>query len=295
VALVDALSSWGAELGPAAQRLGARFVCNRGSAHILAQRELLDDELARWGCPPPDGFPDWLVDRELREYAAADAVAVPSSFVRRTFEAHGVPGEKVHLTPYGVDLSRFTPGPPRDGPFRVLFVGSASIRKGIGYLLEAVRPLVQRRRVELWLIGAVAADARALLARHGDIVSSKGFLPPPALAEAYRQGSVLVLPSIEEGLARVQAQAMASGLPVIATPNTGAEDLFTDGHEGFIVPIRDPRAIRERIEWMLGHPAQRRAMGDAARRRVADRSGWAEYGSAVERLYTGLLAGRVAA
>lgn len=295
VALLDALSSWGTELGPAAQRRGARYVCNRGSAHILAQRGLLEEEFARWACPAPDSFPSWLVERELREYEAADAIAVPSSFVRRTFEAQGVPAEKVHCIPYGVDLSRFAPGPPPDGPFRVLFVGSASVRKGIGYLLEAVRPLVQRGRLELWLVGAVSAEARPVLARHGDIVTYKGFLAPDALAQAYRQGSVLVLPSIEEGLARVQAQAMACGLPVVATPNTGAEDLFTDAQEGFIVPIRDPGAIRERLEWMLQHPAGRRAMGEAARRRVADRSGWAEYGRGVDALYTSLLAERAAA
>lgn len=295
VDLLDALSSWGAELGPAAQRLGARYVCNRGSAHILAQRELLDDEFARWGCPPPDGFPGWLVDRELREYATADAIAVPSSFVRRSFLDHGVPGTKVHRIPYGVDLSRFAPGPASEGPFRVLFVGSASVRKGIGYLLEAVRPLVQRGRLELWLVGAVSTEARPVLARHGDIVTYKGFLGGAELAEAYRQGSVLVLPSIEEGLARVQAQAMACGLPVIATPNTGAEDLFDDGREGFIVPIRDARAIRERIEWLMGRPAERRAMGEAARRRVAGRSGWAEYGRTVERLYADLLGAGAAA
>jgi starch synthase len=119
----------------------------------------------------------------------------------------------------------------------------------------------------------------------------KGFVPPDQLAATYSQGSVLVLPSIEEGLARVQAQAMACGVPVIATPNTGAEDLFDDGREGFIVPIRDPRALGERLEWMLAHPDARREMGEAARRRVGSLSGWSAYGDAVERLYERLLDG----
>jgi len=295
IALLDALSTWGAELGPLVQRMGGRHVCNRGSSHILFQRDLLTEEFARWSCPPPDGFPDWLVQRELAEYASADAIAVPSTFVRRTFEGRGVPAARVHVTPYGVDLTRFRPQPGADRRFRVLFVGSASVRKGIGYLLEAVRPLVLRGRAELWLVGAVSTEARALLARHGDIVTMKGFVPPDQLAATYSQGSVLVLPSIEEGLARVQAQAMACGLPVIATPNTGAEDLFDDGREGFIVPIRDPRAIRDRLEWMLAHPDAGRAMGEAARRRIGARSGWGAYGDAVERLYGRLLDGRSAA
>ena len=292
LALLDVLSTWGTELGPLVQRGGGRHVCNRGSSHILFQRDLLTEEFARWSCPPPDGFPDWLVERELAEYATADAIAVPSTFVRRTFERRGVPAARVHVTPYGVDLTRFSPRPREDDRFRVLFVGSASVRKGIGYLFEAVRPLVLAGRAELWLVGAVSTEARALVARHGDIVTPKGFVPPDQLAATFSQGSVLVLPSIEEGLARVQAQAMACGLPVIATPNTGAEDLFDDGREGFVVPIRDSRAIRERLEWMLASPDARRAMGEAAQRRVAASSGWGAYGDAVERLYRHLLEGR---
>jgi glycosyltransferase involved in cell wall biosynthesis len=289
IAVLDALSTWGVELGRAVQRHGGRHVCNRGSSHILVQRELLGEELARWSCAPPDGFPDWLVERELAEYASADAIAVPSSFVRRTFLARGVPAEKLHLTPYGVDLSRFAPRPREDSVFRVLFVGSASVRKGIGYLLEAARPLVLASRLELWLVGAISTDARAIIARHGDIVTHRGFVAPGELAATYAQGSVLALPSIEEGLARVQVQAMACGLPVIATPNTGAEDVLTDGQEGFIVPIRDSRAIRERLEWLLEHPAERRTMGEAARRRAEARAGWGAYGEAVDGLYRRLL------
>ena len=214
---------------------------------------------------------------------------MPSRFVLRTFREQGVPSEKLHLCPYGVNLSLFAPKPRHDDRFRVLFVGSASVRKGIGYLLEAVRPLVRRNRLDLWLVGAVADDARALLARHGDLFTYKGFVPPGRLSETYSQGSVLVLPSVEEGLGRVQTQAMACGLPVIATTHTGAEDLLTDGREGFIVPVRDAQAIRERLEWMLEHPLDRERMGAAALRQVASQGGWQAYGGAVERMYRGLL------
>jgi glycosyltransferase involved in cell wall biosynthesis len=288
LAIVDALSSWGADLAPAIHRGGARYVCSRGSSHIQFQQEILEDEFARWSCPAPPRFPRWLVERELEEYAAADAIAVPSQFVLRTFLERGVPAAKLHRCPYGVDLRRFSPRPRADARFRVLFVGSASIRKGIGYLLEAVRPLVRAKRLELWLVGAVASDARPLLARHADLFVRQGFVAPERLADVYSQGSVLVLPSVEEGLGRVQAQAMACGLPVIATRNTGVEDLLTDGREGFIVPIRDGAAIRDRLEWMLDHPAEREAMGAAALRRVASLGGWADYGALIERMYLGL-------
>ena len=288
--LVDALSSWGLECATAIHRQGGRYVCSRGSTHILFQHEILEEEFARWSSGPPPGFFDWRIDRELNEYAVADAIAVPSRFVLRSFVERGVPASKLHVCPYGVDLSRYSRQPRQDDVFRILFVGSVSVRKGIGYLLDAVRPLVRRRRVELWLVGAVSPDAAPLLARNADLFEHRGFVAPERLAQTYSQGSVLVLPSVEEGLARVQAQAMACGVPVIATPNTGSEDLFTDGVEGFIVPARDARAIRDRIEFLLDHPAERERMGFASEERVKSRGGWEAYGSAVERMYQALLA-----
>jgi alpha-maltose-1-phosphate synthase len=289
VELVDALSSWGLEAGRAVKGRGGRYVCSRGSSHILFQKTILEEEFARWSRGKLNGFSDWIVDRELAEYEMADAIAVPSGFVLRTFLAQGVPPHKLHLCPYGANLALYSPRPRRDDRFRVLFVGTVSIRKGIGYLLEAVRPLVQRNLAELWLVGAPSPDARDLLARHADLFTHKGFVPPTRLADIYSQGSVLVLPSIEEGLGRVQVQGMACGVPVIATSNTGAEDVLTDGQEGFIVPIRDSRAIRERLEWMIAHPTERQQMGQAAVQRVRSIGGWHAYGIAVEWMYQRLL------
>jgi glycosyltransferase involved in cell wall biosynthesis len=94
-----------------------------------------------------------------------------------------------------------------------------------------------------------------------------------------------VLASVEEGLALVQAQAMACGLPVIATTNTGAEDLFTDGVEGFIIPIRSPEAIREKIEWMIDNRERRDKMSAAALEQVKSLGGWNRFGELVEDVY----------
>jgi len=83
---------------------------------------------------------------------------------------------------------------------------------------------------------------------------------------------------------------MACGLSVIATPNTGAEDLFTDGVEGFIVPIRDPKAIREKVQWMLDNPMKRQEMGEAALQRVQQLGGWDAYGDRCLAVYRKVLA-----
>ena len=84
----------------------------------------------------------------------------------------------------------------------------------------------------------------------------------------------------------VQAQAMACGLPVIATTNTGAEDLFTDGVEGFIVPIRDPSAIREKLLYLYENPIIRDRMGQAALERVRTMGGWDSFGDQAAGAYT---------
>jgi glycosyltransferase involved in cell wall biosynthesis len=150
--------------------------------------------------------------------------------------------------------------------------------------------LIEKQLCELWLIGGVDNSAKALLAKNQDLFVYKGIQPRAALASMYSQGSVLVLPSIEEGLALVQAQAMACGLPVIATTNTGAENLFGDGVEGFIVPIRNPVAIRDKVEWMIGHPIERTDMGAAALRRVKSFGGWNRYGEQYLAMYREILA-----
>jgi glycosyltransferase involved in cell wall biosynthesis len=89
---------------------------------------------------------------------------------------------------------------------------------------------------------------------------------------------VLALASVEEGLALVMGQAMACGCPVIATKATGAEDLFSDGVEGFIAADRDIDAITDRLQRLVDDPTLRAQMGAAALERVKNLGGWDEYG-----------------
>ena len=141
------------------------------------------------------------------------------------------------------------------------------------------------------MIGSIDPDVRPLLAKYQDRFQHLGVIPRPELYKYYSQGSVFVIASIEEGLALVQAQAMACGLPVIATTNTGAEDLFSDGVEGFIVPIRSPEAIREKIVFLYEHPAVRDEMAEAAKRRVRHLGGWDRYGEKAAATYRERLIG----
>lgn len=278
------LSGWASRSHRVAkERYGALTVCDRGSSHILFQDDLLAAEYARWGVPyrPIDRR---VVERELQDYRECDLIFVPSTFARRSFLEKGVPQAKLFTIPYGVDLRLFQPIPKQDDVFRVIYVGAMSLRKGIPYLLEAIASL-QLAGLELWLIGGGLPEAQPFLAKYDGCYRYFGVIPRAELHRYYSQGSVFVLASIEEGLALVQAQAMACGLPVIATANTGAEDLFTDGVEGFIVPIRDPEAIQEKVIYLYEHPEVRDQMGRAALRRARALGGWNRYGDQVADIY----------
>jgi glycosyltransferase involved in cell wall biosynthesis len=272
-------------------RYGAVTVCDRGSSHILYQDEILAEEHALWKAPycPIDRR---VVGRELQEYQECDIINVPSGFAYRTFLEKGVAKEKLRLVPYGVDLALFRPLPKRDKTFRVIYVGALSLRKGIPYLMQAVE-LLRPPDIELWLIGALDPEVKPFLERCKGRFRYLGVIPRAELFSYYSQGSVFVMASIEDGFGLVQAQAMACGLPVIATTNTGAANLFTDGKEGFIVPIRDPRAIQEKILYLYEHPDVRDAMAQAARDRVRHLGGWEDYGNRMLAIYQDALSRRL--
>jgi alpha-maltose-1-phosphate synthase len=278
-----AISGAGLATGRKVQADGGKFVCDRGSTHQRFQEQVLAEEYLRWGIAP--NFPGpHIARREEEIYAAADAITVPSTVARRSFLAMGVSAEKIHVLPYGVRLDRFfcTAEPP-PGSFEVLFAGQVSLRKGIPYLLEAFARLRHPHK-RLTVVGSVQGDLRPLLATlpTGNVVFT-GSIPQADLAKKMSASHVFVLPSVEEGLALVQGQAMACGCPVVATLATGAEDLFTDGREGFIVADRDVDALADRMQQLADDPTLRRRMSEASLERMTTLGGWDQYGEAWDR------------
>jgi len=273
-----AISGAGLTTGPLVQSRGGKFICDRGSTHQRFQNQIMVDEYQQWGIPYAKP-PDHILRREEALYALADAITVPSHVALRSFLEMGVPVEKLYVIPYGVRLDKFTPiKPPPTDSFEVLFAGQISLRKGIPYLLQAFTRL-RHPRAHLTLAGAVQDDLRPMLAVLPTTnVTFTGSIPQPELARLMSRSHVLALPSIEEGLALVQGQAMACGCPVIATAATGAEDLFTDGIEGFIIPSRDPNTLADRLQLLADDPALQARLSAAALARVKHLGGWDHYG-----------------
>lgn len=205
----------------------------------------------------------WINERAL---LLADSVVACSPFVKKT-HARVIPESKISIAFWGVDSQKYTPAKKEPEIFRILFVGGDPIRKGLIYLLQALEVL---SGFELWIVGCAPLDdpvAQRLNARQF------GMIPNDRMPDIYRQCSVLVCPTLEDGIALCVHEAMASGLPVITSPETA--EVLEDGKSGFTVGYRDTAAIREKILLLRDNPELRRNMGKEARK-LAESQTWDE-------------------
>lgn len=228
----------------------------KNQAAELRAEARLQGAVQNWITP----FTVWKV---CREYQEADFVRVDCTLTRETLIAGGVLADKIVFAPPSVDLQRFRPSEAREGVFRVAFVGSFDLRKGIPYLLQAW-DLAALPKSQLILHGGVGSRfMKRMLAPYANrpnVVFRSGD-PVRTFAEA----SVLVLPSVEDGFANVVLEALASGCPVIVSENVGAKDAVVDGKNGYVVSARDPEAIARRLQELRASPRRLAEMRRAAR------------------------------
>lgn len=289
----DAVVTWGLQAQPiiqAARQKGIRVILERGSSHAAFQRDILMEESERFGSDTGwlrKSFSEARMERELWEYEQADLIVVPSGFVKRTFIEKGVPVDKVFVNHFGVDLSTFTPGNRTDGPFRVIYTGQQTLRKGVQYLLQAFAEL-ELPDAELWLVGKGSEEIAPFIQRYGRQVVCHPPVPQHLLPAYYQACDVFAICSIEEGLALVQPQAMACGLPLICTTNTGGEDLITDGQEGFVLSIRDVETLKEKISYLYHNRDICKRMGLKARQKLQAGFSWDDYGDRMIARYKAL-------
>ena len=215
--------------------------------------------------------------RKTDEMALADTVICPSQFVLQSLPP-GVQKEKNCLVAEFGSPSRNWGAARRSGVetdrLRVLFAGSMTQRKGLADVFAAMK-LLKRHDVELIVMGSPIAPMEFYRSQYRDFTYMTT-RPHHEVLQLMQSCDVLVLPSIAEGRALVQQEAMANGLPLIITANTGGEDLITDGETGFLVPIRNPEKIAEKIAWLADHRAALPDMRRAALKK-ADEYPWQRY------------------
>lgn len=236
----------------AAKRINASIIIESGSIHRFSKEDILDEEYKRFGLEIKK-HPAYTREASLEELSLADYIFLISEFAKATFIKAGFDDKKIFVLGRGVDLSRFKPGVKNDSKFRVLFVGRLSLRKGVQYLLEAWKEL-NIKNAELLLVGNIDDNIKPILSKYNNIenIIFTGFLKNPE--EAYKKSTIFVFPSLEEGGAKVTYEAMASGLPLITTENSAS--VIRDGIDGFIVPIRDSKAIKEKILYFYENPEE---------------------------------------
>ena len=288
--------------GRRAGRLGVREGCgvmafntNAVETFRLLKRAglpcILDQTIAhrRWsdrvGQGECDAFPEWgdswaapawRVKQEDEELALADLVLCGSAFCAGTVVESGVPESKVAVVEYGADTSAFSPraDPRATQGVRLLFVGTLSLRKGIHYLLEAAQRL-QGLGVRVTTIGGANVRPEPL-ARYADVLDRPGFRLHGEMPQLYREHDIYVFPSLVEGSSLSIYEAMASGLPVVTTPNAGS--IVRDGVDGLIVPPRDVDALTAAVERLVRDEELRITMGRNALERARTFGDWSHYG-----------------
>lgn len=229
--------------------------------------DMMCEEVAAWpGWQQKfERIPEHFMDRMSAEWSLADVVLVNSSWSRKALTIQGVPNDKIIVVPLAYDPSNQTPPPvtalKKREKLSVLWLGSVDLRKGIAYLIEAAR-LLKNADIEFVVAGPLHISIEAI----GNLPENVDFIGRVSRIEAsqyYLQADVFILPTLSDGFAITQLEAMAHGLPVITTPNCGA--VVTDGIDGCIVPIRNPQAIADALLQLANDRDKLYAMSEAAK------------------------------
>jgi len=279
VEVVQAIVGYASEPFDHAEKVGALKVVDCPNSHPVSYFGFWQRECDLW-CPGKKvPVPQWMFARMNRELQRADMIIVQSKFCKESMVYNGLPAEKVMINPMGVDTSIFKKRENVPDKIRFISVGTICLRKGHQYLFRAFE-IVKRRlpQAELICVGNYKIDFQKERPKWEASFTHYPHVAHDDLAVLLRTCTAFVFPSQEEGIARAQIEALASGLPLVGTHEGGATTLVEDGVEGFIVRGRDPEHIAEAmIKIALDRDLNLR-MGEAAYRKGTKKNSWQDYG-----------------
>jgi glycosyltransferase involved in cell wall biosynthesis len=235
--------------------------------------EIAQREEAKWPgwAPAPTEIPDAYFDRLAAEWDAADAVVVNSAWSADALARQGVPKEKLHVIPLAyepdpaaADAVVHHAAEAKGRPVVALWLGNVIRRKGIQYLVEAAK-LLAGRPIRFVIVGPIGISKKAL-AEAPPSVEFVGPVTRDRTAEHYRAADLFVLPTLSDGFAITQLEAMSRGLPVVTTPCCG--EVVENGVDGLIVPAGDAHALAAAIDELAADPDRRAVMSRNAQRKV---------------------------
>ena len=264
-------------------------ILERGSSHIVFQNNILLEEYKILGIKKKP-IDKRIIEKEIREYDLADYIFVPSKFSKKTFIENGVNESKILKVPYGTDLNEFnrTDNDPKD--FTIISVGQISVRKGSIYLLKAFEDL-NLDNSKLILVGNIENDLKDHLEPFlsNPNIIFKSHVKQTKLSDLYNNSHLFVTTSLEEGLAMVQPQAMACGLPIICTTNSGGAEIVDEGTNGFICPIRDVDYLKNKISFFYYNRDKLKNFSENSYKKAREVLSWDNYSQKVYEEYKKLI------
>ncbi len=265
----------------AAKELGITCIYELPIAYWETGRKLLNAEAERlpnWAVTLGGGIQDSeaKLDRKTKELELADVVIGPGEFVMNSLP-DWAKSKKLIVSPFGSPVNKkgqVCNKKNMEKPLRILFVGSMGQRKGLGDLLSAMK-MLKNENVELVVLGSLLAPMEFYKNEFSNFIYEPCRQHEEVL-KLMQTCDIFCLPSIVEGRALVMQEAMSQGLPLIITPNTGGEDLIIENETGFLIPIRSPEAIAEKIMWYVNNRSCVEEMGNQAKLWAAEYT-WKKY------------------
>ena len=269
--------------------------------HTLAEVKLLARASER--------EPEARREAERRLVHELDRIVAATEHEQRLLEqVYGVPRARVEVIPLGVDRERFRPREQLDARVALgidpqaqvlLAVGRIEPLKGLDILIESLAQMPGRERLQLLIVGGDERAEREIarlreVARAAGVEALVRFVGAVAheqIGAYYNAADVVVVPSFYESFGLVAAEAMASGVPVVASRVGGLTSTVADGRSGYLIPWRCPGPFAEKIDLLLENRPLREALGAAAARSM-ERYEWSEVASGLLDLYGSLLGER---
>lgn len=218
-----------------------------------------------------------LLERCQDEIDNTDYFIVASNFVKQGLVHCGVNESQIKVVPYGSNVVNDIQYKTHDEnkKCRFLFVGQVNYRKGITYLLDVISEMTDF--ADLTVVGSYKEnDWFVKKYKSFNNIHFTGLVTIDKMKNIYSEADVFVIPSFAEGMAQVGIEAMACGLPIICTYNSGVADIVNDGGSGFIIPCGDKAALKDKIVWFLNNKSKIGEMGENARN-VATEFTWESY------------------
>ena len=268
-----------------------KVIVDQSIAHPSFMNNALKGEYEKYYIANPIMLNNSFWDIVLNDCMNADILLVNSKFVKDTFIEQGYPTSKIEVVHLGVreDFHKIKKSYRIDGNIKIIFTGHFGVRKGAVYILEAMKILeIKRIPFELIIIGSILGSEIILeKSKLKNKIYAPGYINQDKLKDYLISSDIYLFPSLAEGCAQSGMEAMAAGLPIIATRESGLP--IDTGIDGIIIEAKNPERIAEEIEKLWLSQDLRTSLGNSASKKISKLYKWDDYAEGVVGIYTRLI------